>query len=102
MGALDKGELPISRALPLSDRQRFVREAILLLKTGEWRSDEFLVRHGLDPLVEFSSQVADLCSRGLAGPMEGGLRLTRAGLLQVDRLLPPFFEPEHRQFTRYT
>ena len=102
MGALDKGELPISRALPLSDRQRFVREAILLLKTGEWRSDEFLVRHGLDPLVEFSAQVADLCSRGLAGPMEGGLRLTRAGLLQVDRLLPPFFEPEHRQFTRYT
>ena len=29
------------------------------------------------------------------------LRLTRAGLLQVDALLPAFFEPEHRG-VRYT
>jgi oxygen-independent coproporphyrinogen III oxidase len=30
-----------------------------------------------------------------------GVELTREGLLQVDRLLPGFFEPEHRG-TRYT
>jgi hypothetical protein len=29
------------------------------------------------------------------------VELTRTGLLQVDRLLPVFFEPEHRT-TRYT
>jgi oxygen-independent coproporphyrinogen-3 oxidase len=30
-----------------------------------------------------------------------GVRLTRAGLLRVDGLLPRFFEPEHRNI-RYT
>jgi oxygen-independent coproporphyrinogen-3 oxidase len=31
----------------------------------------------------------------------GNIELTRSGLLQVDRLLPAFFEAEHRG-TRYT
>jgi oxygen-independent coproporphyrinogen-3 oxidase len=31
----------------------------------------------------------------------GEVNLTRSGMLQVDRLLPNFFEPEHRG-TRYT
>lgn len=102
MGALDKGELPISRALALTDHQRFVREAILLVKTGSWKSADFIARHGKDPLVEFKAQVEDLCSKGFAEKVEGGLQLTRPGLLQIDKLLPPFFEPEFQQFKRYT
>ena len=31
----------------------------------------------------------------------GSIRLTPAGLLQVDRLLPTFFEPQFRE-VRYT
>jgi hypothetical protein len=34
--------------------------------------------------------------------VDGGLKLTRPGLLQIDRLLPPFFEPEFQQYKRYT
>lgn len=102
MGALDRGELPISRALALTEHQRFVREAILLIKTGGWKSAEFITRHGKDPMVEFKAQIEDLCSKGFAHPVDGGLKLTRAGLLQIDRLLPPFFEPEFQQFKRYT
>lgn len=102
LGALDKGELPISRALPLTDHQRFVREAILLIKTGGWNSAEFIARHGKDPLVVFKDQVDDLCRKGFANRVDGGLKLTRPGLLQIDRLLPPFFEPEFQQYKRYT
>jgi len=102
LGALDKGELPISRALPLTDHQRFVREAILLIKTGGWNSAEFIARHGKDPLVVFKDQVDDLCRKGFANRVDGGFKLTRPGLLQIDRLLPPFFEPEFQQYKRYT
>jgi oxygen-independent coproporphyrinogen-3 oxidase len=88
--------------LALTDHQRFVREAILLVKTGSWKAADFIARHGKDPLVEFKAQVEDLCSKGFAEKVEGGLQLTRPGLLQIDKLLPPFFEPEFQQFKRYT
>jgi oxygen-independent coproporphyrinogen-3 oxidase len=51
--------------------------------------DEF--REGFDSLVE----------EGFAELNGDQIRLTRKGLLQVDTLLPRFFEPEHRGI-RYT
>ena len=39
--------------------------------------------------------------QGLARVEGDRVELTRAGLLQVDGMLPPFFEPQHRG-VRYT
>ncbi|MBU6293295.1 MAG: coproporphyrinogen III oxidase family protein [Planctomycetes bacterium] len=102
LGAVDKGEVPWARAYPLSPRERFVREAILLLKKGYWDSADFLARHGRDPVAEFSAQVDDLVAMGMANRQAPGLVLSRPGLIQVDRMLPRFFEPEHRNYKRYT
>ncbi len=102
LGALDRGEAPWARAFPLTPRQKFVRESILLLKTGIWDSSVFLARHGVDPVEAFAPQVEDLVARGLATREAPGLKLTRPGLIQVDRLLPRFFEPEHSVYKRYT
>ena len=66
------------------------------------KADDFLARHGRDPVAEFSAQVDDLVAMGMANRQAPGLVLSRPGLIQVDRMLPRFFEPEHRNYKRYT
>ena len=39
--SLERGELPISRAMPITDRQRLIREMILQLKLGRLDADYF-------------------------------------------------------------
>src|SRR5437763_4129722 len=43
---LDRGELPLNRALPVTDRQRLIREMILQLKTGRLRAEYFQRKFG--------------------------------------------------------
>jgi oxygen-independent coproporphyrinogen III oxidase len=102
-GSLEVGELPLSRGLRLSQHQRLVREMILQLKRGYLTVDYF--RNKFD--VDVSEQWAEVWSEY---EQEGHctidreadrIELTREGLLQVDSLLPPFFEPQF-QGVRYT
>jgi oxygen-independent coproporphyrinogen-3 oxidase len=74
---------------------------ILQLKTGRLEVDYFRSKFGRDLLQDFQSPFQDLRQRGFLtiGPEE--ITLTSDGLLQVDRLLPGFFLPEHRG-ARYT
>ena len=98
---LDRGELPLGRALPVTPRQLLIREMILQLKTGQLDAAYFRQKFGADILTDFDGVFAQLTAAGQATRENGGVRLTQDGLLQVDRLLPAFFEPEFRG-TRYT
>ena len=98
---LDKGQLPLGRALPVTPRQLLIREMILQLKTGRLDAAYFQRKFGVSILDEFADGFARLAEDGDAALENGGVRVTRAGMLHVDRLLPTFFEPEYRG-TRYT
>ncbi|MBL8173361.1 MAG: coproporphyrinogen III oxidase family protein [Bryobacterales bacterium] len=93
---VDAGELPILRALTPSSDDRLIRELVLQLKLGRVRSGYFLDKFGVDIGERFSQPIEKLRGDGFLTAEPDGLRLNREGLLQVDRLLPEFFRPEHR------
>jgi len=98
---LDAVELPLNRALPVSDHQRLIREMILQLKTGKLDAGYFRGKFGVEIRDEFADGFDSLVKEQFALLNGDEIRLTRAGLLQADTLLPRFFEPEHRGI-RYT
>jgi len=101
LNLLTKGELPLGRALPVQPRHMMIRELILQLKTGRIELDYFRKKFGLDILKEFGRHLDHLAGEGFLSLTHGHVEVTRDGLLQVDRLLPGFFDPEH-QGARYT
>jgi oxygen-independent coproporphyrinogen-3 oxidase len=101
VGMLDKGELPLHRALPVKTRELLIREMILQLKTGRLDTAYFRTKFSSDIVEDFADGFSRLAEEGLLTLADGSIELTRAGLLQIDRLLPVFFEPQHRG-TRYT
>jgi oxygen-independent coproporphyrinogen-3 oxidase len=100
-GMLQRGELPLGRALPVGPRQGLLREMMLQLKTGKLQPAYFRRKFGADILKDFAAGFDRLSEDGFLTVKNGDIELTRAGLLQVDRLLPTFFEPEYRG-KRYT
>jgi coproporphyrinogen III oxidase-like Fe-S oxidoreductase len=102
-GTLEAGELPLSRALGTTPHQRLVRELVLQLKKGYLRIDYFRDKFGVEIVEHWQEVWRDYEAEGLANhvPHRDRIELTRHGLLQVDSLLPAFFEAEH-QGVRYT
>jgi oxygen-independent coproporphyrinogen-3 oxidase len=98
---LQEGTLPLGRALPVAPGQLLIREMILQLKTGRIEADYFRRKFGVDVLAEFHEGFGQLAEEGNVRLADGRAELTRQGLLQVDRLLPVFFEPQYRG-VRYT
>jgi len=101
IGMLQKDELPLHRAFPTTPRDRLIREMILQLKTGSLDEDYFLQKFGVDVYSEFQDAFRHLEQSGFVRESEHVIELTRAGLLQIDRHLPAFFDPQYRT-TRYT
>jgi oxygen-independent coproporphyrinogen-3 oxidase len=101
IGLLEQGQFPLGRALPVQPHQLLIREMILQLKTGKLETAYFQRKFGLDILKDFADAFDELARGGYLTVGDDRVELTRAGLLQVDRLLPAFFEPEYRG-TRYT
>jgi oxygen-independent coproporphyrinogen-3 oxidase len=101
VGLLDQGELPLGRALPVKPRELLIREMILQLKTGHLEPAYFRDKFGKDVLQEFAEGFGTLARSGQLTVSDDRVQVTRPGLLQVDRLLPTFFDPEYRG-TRYT
>jgi len=99
--SLESGELPLNRAFRPTDHQRLIREMILQLKRGFLEAAYFQSKFGVDIFEHWSEVWGKYEREGLAQLSEGRVDLTRKGLLQVDGLLPAFFEPEHRD-VRYT
>jgi oxygen-independent coproporphyrinogen-3 oxidase len=98
---LSKDTLPLGRALPVAPRQLLIREMILQLKTGRLDRSYFQQKFNADILAEFSEGFDALAAEGFLNRQNGSVALTPDGLLQIDRHLPLFFEPEHRG-ARYT
>ena len=98
---LGRDELPLGRALTVAPHQGLLREMMLQLKTGHLEAGYFRRKFGTDILKHFADGFNQLAKDGYLTVRDGTVELSRNGLLQVDRLLPTFFEPEHRG-TRYT
>lgn len=98
---VQKGELPINRALPTTAHQRLVREMILQLKLGRIDAADFRKKFGVEIGREFGEAYQAMVEESLATVQGDDIRLTRQGLLRADSLLPRFFEAEHRNI-RYT
>ena len=94
LALLDKGELPLLRALTLTPKQQLIREMILQLKTGAVELDYFRGKFGVDIWQEFGPVYQRLDDEELLERQNGAIKLTRRGLLQVDHFLAEFFEPE--------
>ena len=91
------GDLPIYRALTPTLEERMIREFILQMKLGEVDAAYFETKFGVDIHRRFEAPIEKLRQRGLLASDPAGLKLSRDGLLQVDKLLQEFFLPEHRQ-----
>ena len=98
---LDAGQLPINRALPITDHQRLIREMILQLKTGHIDAGYFRQKFGEQITLAFKDAFDSLVAEGYLTIDNDDIRVTRQGLLRVDSLLPAFFEPQFRN-VRYT
>lgn len=98
---LEKGELPVGRALRVTPEQLLIRETVLCLKRGSLEVDYFRKKFGVDIIEHWRSVWEEDQKQGLLRFDSNRVELTRKGLLQVDALLPDFFEPQFRG-VRYT
>lgn len=101
MTTVEGGELPVNRALRPTDHQRLIREFVLTMKEGRVDTAPIRRKFGVDPLEEFATALRNQEAAGYLTVEDGQIRLTRKGLLQVDSLLPEYFEEQHRA-VRYT
>jgi oxygen-independent coproporphyrinogen-3 oxidase len=97
---LRQGELPIFRALTTTEEERVIRELILQMKLGQVRQRYFQDKFGIDVRQRFATPLGKLQDQGFLTSDQDTLRLSRDGLLQVDKLLHEFFLPQH-QSARY-
>jgi oxygen-independent coproporphyrinogen-3 oxidase len=73
----------------------------LQLKEGRISVRPFRAKFGVDIRQEFAGPLRNQQAAGYLAVEDEEIRLTRRGLLQVDTLLPEYFEEEHRAI-RYT
>jgi oxygen-independent coproporphyrinogen-3 oxidase len=96
LAKVNKGEFPIYRALKPTEEERMIRELILQMKLGRVEPAYFANKFSVDLSQRFGAPVHKLSDEGYLKADADSWRLSRSGLLQVDRLLPEFFLPEHR------
>jgi oxygen-independent coproporphyrinogen-3 oxidase len=98
---LEEGRLPLGRGMRPTPHQALIREMILQLKRGYLETDYFREKYDTNILDTWADQWQAYADEEMLSWDDQRVRLTRKGLLQVDSLLPAFFEPEH-QGVRYT
>jgi oxygen-independent coproporphyrinogen-3 oxidase len=92
LDTVESGRLPIHRGLVPTQRELLVREMVLQLKRGWLDTDRLRSKFGIDPLVEWATAWQRLMAAGHLERLEPYPVLSRQGLLQVDSLLPAFFD----------
>ena len=97
LAELRQGRLPLLRALTPSNEERLIRELVLQMKLGRVSHRRLTAKYGVDVLTRFSKPIEHLRHLGFLSQDGDWLRLSRDGLLQVDRLVHEFFLPEHRE-----
>jgi oxygen-independent coproporphyrinogen-3 oxidase len=101
METVNRGELPINRALKPTPHQLLIRELVLLMKEGEVDLHRLNEKYSVNTQQEFADALRNQQNAGYLTLEGHTLKLTRKGLLQVDSLLPEYFELQHRA-VRYT
>ena len=101
MQTVSRGELPINRALKPTAHQMLIRELVLLMKEGSVSLRRLSEKYEVNVREEFTTALRNQQAAGYLTVEGDEVRLTRKGLLQVDSLLPEYFEPQHRA-VRYT
>src|SRR5688572_9568631 len=96
-----QGKLPIYRALTPTTEELMIREFILQMKLGRVHRKYFQTKFGVDVHQRFAGSLQELEDQGFLRRESENLRLSRDGLMQVDRLLHQFFLPQHRN-ARYS
>jgi oxygen-independent coproporphyrinogen-3 oxidase len=91
-----QGQLPLYRALTPTAEERLIREFVLQLKLGRVRASYFDRKFDTDVKARFEAPLRVLSEAGFITVVGDEIRLSREGLLQVDRLLHEFFLPQHR------
>jgi len=94
--SIASGQSPRKRVYALDATERMVREFVLQLKLGRIEVDYFRDKLSVDVLIHFAEPLARFAERGWLTHDCEEITLTREGLLLVDRLLPSFYLPEHR------
>jgi oxygen-independent coproporphyrinogen-3 oxidase len=92
LSAVEAGRLPLHRGLAATPRELLIRELVLGLKRGRLDAARLEAKYGVDPVVEWAGQWRRLEAEGWLTMAPDGPVLTRRGLLEVDALLPRFFE----------
>jgi oxygen-independent coproporphyrinogen-3 oxidase len=98
---VERGELPIARAMTMSAEERMIRELILQLKLGSLDRSYFQRKFGVDIAARFAEPLERLADAGHLAVGSERVEVTRQGLLRIDELLHEFFLPQHRS-ERYT
>ena len=93
---LEKGELPVYRALTPTKEELCLREFILQLKLGHVRFEYFRKKFDQNITELFAQPIQELQKQNLLDITGRNLSLTREGLMQVDRLIREFFFPSDR------
>jgi oxygen-independent coproporphyrinogen-3 oxidase len=101
LAPLAEHRLPLGRAYLTSPRERLTRETILQLKLGRLELGGLAAKFGIDPLDAFAPAWETLAGRGMLRLDGDAVELTPSGLMQVDRLLPEFYD-QRFQNARYT
>lgn len=101
--AVESGRLPLGRAYETTERDRLTRELILQMKLGRLDLAYFRDKFGVDPLSSFGAAFEHLENEQMLSVTNDALsvELSADGLLQVDALLPRFYEQQYRD-ARYT
>jgi oxygen-independent coproporphyrinogen-3 oxidase len=93
---VNRGEFPVYRAYTPDEEERLIRETILQFKLGYLNPAYFQKKFGVDIRERFAGPFSRLREGGFLAEFGDTIRLTRDGLLQVDRLLMEFFLPRHQ------
>ena len=96
-----RGELPIHRALTMTEEEKLIREVILQMKLGSLDRAYFQRKFGVDLCERFSQPLEELREEGHLEIGDDRIVVRRASLLRVDELLHALFLPQH-QTARYT
>ena len=93
--SISQGRLPVSRAHATSAQEAMIRQFVLKMKLGKLVTRPFQERFGVDVTKRWRGILSRYQDQGFLRYDRDTIRLTREGLLQVDRLLHAFFLPEH-------
>jgi hypothetical protein len=92
--AIERGEIPLSRAYRPTDEERLIRELVLQLKVGSVRPKYFHDKYHVNILERFKAQFASLAEEGELTRQTTDRVAVPARLLRIDRCCAVFL-PRH-------